>query len=441
MKKICAWIMASAMALTMAGCGASVDASASSDAVKPEQTNGTTNLSIIWWGNQVRNERTQAALDLYTEHNTDVAVDAQFAEWGDYWNKLATASAAHTLPDVIQMDYKYLAQYVENGLLVDLNPYAEAGILDLSHVDAGVLEAGSKDGGLYALCIGVNAPALMYNKTLLDENDITIKDNMTMDEFIDVCKEVYEKTGVKTDLGYGSGDIWEYMVRSTGKHLYEEKKFGVDSAEEFVPYFKLYEEGIAEGWMISPEVFAERAMGSVEQTPIVFGSTPGQRSWCNTAYSNQLSAFEAAAQAENIEIGLTTWPSPDPKKSNYLKPGQFFSVSTDSKAPQEAVKLVDFWTNSVECNEILLAERGIPASSKTAEALNPKLDETQKKAAEYVNNVVTPNSSPISPAAPENSAEVLKLHNMLQEQVCYGQITAQEAAERLFTEGNAILAG
>lgn len=438
MKKLMAWFMAAAMVLSMAGCGAS--SSSASDTPESGETGGKS-MSMIWWGNQVRNEGTQAALELYEEQNPGVTVDAQFAEWGDYWNKLATASAAHTLPDVIQMDYKYLSQYVDNKLLVDLNQFVDAGVLDVSNVDKGILQAGSKDGGLYALCIGVNAPALMYNKTLLDENNIQIKDNMTMDEFIAVCKEVYEKTGVKTDLGYGSGDIWEYMVRSTGKNLYEGNKFGVDSAEEFVPYFKLYENGIAEGWMISPEIFAERALGSIEQAPIVFGTTPEQRSWCSTSYSNQLAAFEAAAQAENIEIALTTWPSPDPKKSNYLKPGQFFSVTVDSKYPEDAAKIIDFWTNSVECNEILNAERGIPASSKTAEALNPKLDATQQKITDYVNNVVTPNCSAISPAAPENSAEVLKLHNMLQEQVCYGRMTAEEAAEQLFTEGNSILAG
>ena len=37
-------------------------------------------MTMFWWGNQVRNERTQAALDLYSETN-GVKLDGQFAEW------------------------------------------------------------------------------------------------------------------------------------------------------------------------------------------------------------------------------------------------------------------------------------------------------------------------------------------------------------------------
>ncbi|MDD3429934.1 MAG: ABC transporter substrate-binding protein [Oscillospiraceae bacterium] len=448
MKKAFAWILTLVMAISLVACGANsaTPAGSTTDSTAPSAstaTAGNTNLSVIWWGNQTRNERTQAALDLYAEQNPGVTFDAQFAEWSDYWNKLATASAAHSLPDVVQMDYKYLKQYVENGLLVDLKPYIDSGVLDVSGIDPGILEAGSVDGGVYAVCIGVNAPALLYNKTFMDENGFTVKDNMTMDEFIALSKEVYKKTGMKTNVSYGAGENFiDYTMRAQSIELYDGNKFGAKSAEDFVPYFSIYENGIKDGWLISPEVFAERTLGSVEQDPLVFGSGADQRSWCTLAYSNLLTAFQAAADAEGVvELGITTWPSADPAKSDYLKPGQFFSVTVDSKDPEAAAKILDYWTNSLECNEILLAERGIPASSKTADALAPKLDSLQQKITDYINNVVTPTCSAISPAAPENSAEVLKLYDSLQEQVCYGKLTAAEAAQKLFDEGNAILAG
>ena len=63
----------------------------------------------------------------YSELNPGVVLDGQFSEWGDYWNKLATASAGNSLPDVIQMDYAYLDQYAKNNLLLDLTPYVEGG--------------------------------------------------------------------------------------------------------------------------------------------------------------------------------------------------------------------------------------------------------------------------------------------------------------------------
>lgn len=44
------------------------------------------------------------------------------------------------------------------------------------------------------------------------------------------------------------------------------------------PYFEIYETGLEEGWMVKPEVFAERSIGTVEQDPLVYGSTPDARS-------------------------------------------------------------------------------------------------------------------------------------------------------------------
>ena len=61
----------------------------------------------------------------------------------------------------------------------------------------------------------MNAPSLFYNKTLLDSLGITVKDNMTIDEFEAVAREVYEKSGVKTDLPYSAGDNYlPYAMRS-----------------------------------------------------------------------------------------------------------------------------------------------------------------------------------------------------------------------------------
>lgn len=396
-------------------------------------------LVVSWWGNQVRNERTQAALDLYTEQNPNITFDGQFAEWADYWNKLATASAGHNLPDIVQMDYKYLQQYVSNDLLLDLTPYIESGVLDLSSVGEGIVKSGTVDGGVYALCIGVNAPSLFYNKTLLDGAGITIKDNMTTAEFMDVCSQVYKKTGYKTNIAYGNGDNFiDYALRGIGVQLFKADKLGATSADQLEEFFNFYEIGMKEGWHVDPSIFAERTIGSVEQDPLVYGSTPDTRSWCAFAYSNQLTATQKAAP-EGTVVGITTWPSANPKASNYLKPGQFFSVSVDSKNPEEAAKVLNYVTNAVDCNEILLAERGVPAASTTAAAIAPKLDEITNVVISFINNVVTPNCSTINPPAPDSATEVFDLIDQIVERLCYSEISSKEAAQELFEQGNQIM--
>ncbi len=448
-KRLISLLLAAMMALAlMTGCGSGGRSSEESEADSKGGTIASKDeskdspgaeLIVSWWGNQTRNERTQQVMDLYTQNNPKVTFDGQFAEWADYWNKLSTASAGHTLPDVVQMDYKYLEQYVSNDLLADLTPYIENGTLDVSGIDENILNSGKVNDGLYAIPIGVNAPALIYNKTLLDQNGITIKDNMSLDEFTDLCKKIYDKTGYKTDIAYGQGDIFiEYTMRSLGAVLYEKGKLGA-TQEQLQKFFEVYEKGISEGWMCDPSIYTERTIGTPEQMPLVYGSSPETMSWCAFSYSNALTALQNAAP-EGTEIELSTWPADDEKAANYLRPGMFFSVTVDSKNPEAAVKFINYWTNDVPANEILLGERGVPASSKVSEAIMDKMDESNIKIIRYINYVVTPTSSVINPPAPEGSAEVSKLVDQLVESVSYKQTTAKDAAAELSQKGNAMLA-
>ena len=91
-KKVIAAVLAGSMCTALlAGCGSSqtdsaqttsteASAEASTEAADAQTTDGSgsANLVMAWWGNQVRNERTQQALDKYHELNPDVTVEGQF---------------------------------------------------------------------------------------------------------------------------------------------------------------------------------------------------------------------------------------------------------------------------------------------------------------------------------------------------------------------------
>ena len=442
-KRSIALLMAGVMAaMSLAGCsgGGSAETGGDTGAQTEQAKDGEKSLTVAWWGNQVRNERTQAALDKYAELNPGVVLDGQFSEWGDYWNKLATASAGNSLPDVLQMDYAYLDQYAKNNLLLDLTPYVENGTLKLDDANQDVLNSGKVDGKLYAVPIGINAPSLLYNKAVTDAAGVTIKDNMTLDEFIEISKTIKEKTGYRTNMAYGvTQEIVQYMIRANGHSMYGEGKLNVESAEEFVPMFKVFEDGVKEGWHVDPSIYAEITPGAVEQDPFVYGASEDSRSWCVFCWSNQIGAYENCKPEDMPEIGITTWPSADAAKSDFLKPSQFFSVSANTANPEEAVKIIDYWTNSMDANNILLAERGVPLSEKVAEELAPNLDEASQLSIQFINEVVSPASSPIDPPMPNGSSEVTELLLQLEEKVAYGQMTSEEAAEELFTKGNEIM--
>ena len=132
------------------------------------------------------------------------------------------------------------------------------------------------------------------------------------------------------------------------------------------------------------------------------------RTWCSIAFSNQIHAFQDAATADGIELGICSWPSADPVKSNYMKPGQFFSVTTDAKNPDVAVAVLNYLINDPQANILLKAERGVPANSEVAAAIAEevnKIDPTYGVAVDYL-AIVEKNSSPIFPPLPSYSGTV-----------------------------------
>lgn len=413
---------------TLGACGGSGSDSGESSS-ESSSSSGSSDLVMAWWGNQVRNEKTQEALDKYKELN-DVTVEGQFYQWNDYWSKMATAAAGNSMPDLIQMDYSYIDQYVENGQLLDLTPYIESGALDVSNIPDNVLQMGVVGDGNYGIAAGVSGNCLFYNKTVTDEAGVTIKDNMTYDEFVEIAKTVTEKTGYRAKLIQDVNYMGEW-ARAEGIPIVE-AKMPVDSADAYVPFFQMVADGIEEGWHLTPENID--ATG-IETDPLVYGSSPETMAWCSiNGTSNQLTALQSAAP-EGADIAITTIPTSDPITSNYLKPALYFSISADTEDPDAAVALLDYLINSEDANAILLGERGVPASTAVTDYIYDLVSETEQESFAYVTDVITPNCSPINPPDPSGMSELNDTLKKAVEKVSYGESTPEEAAQEYYDKG------
>lgn len=390
-------------------------------------------LRFSWWGNQVRNERTDAALKLYSQENPGVTFQEEINEFSSYWDRLAAQSAGNDLPDIIQMDYRYIDQYVSNGLLLDLTPYVESGVLDLGNVAASTVAAGTLNGKLYGACNGLNAPMMVYNKTITDQAGITIGDEITLDEFIAYSKDIYEKTKTPTNIAYGAGTKYlQYYMRDRGEKLYNNQGGLGGQEATYADFFRLYETAVTEGWHTDPAAFVEISATSIEEDAIHSG-----KSWATIVWSNQYAAA-MNSKPEQYEYAACTWPANNITQADFTKPSQFFCVSSNSKNPEEAVKVINFLTNSQECNDILLGERGVPVSSVIADAITPKLKPEEQLVIEFV-TMVSNNCSTLDLPDPVGAAEITNLIDSLTEEVCYKTKTADEAAKELMEKGNAIL--
>ncbi|MGN6712974.1 ABC transporter substrate-binding protein [Anaerocolumna jejuensis] len=393
----------------------------------------TQKIRIAWWGNQVRNDTTLAALDAYTKEHPNVTFETEFSDWSGYWDKMATQAASDNLPDIIQQDYAYVAQYQEKEQLANLDSYVSSGALKVADVNDSVLEAGKMNGSLYAVVAGVNAVSSVYNADMLKKAGLTISEHPTYSEIKELAKKIKEKLGVSTDMPASEWAV-QMMARDKGEVLFDSKngKLGI-SKETALQYFKDIDEEINSDWGLTIDVLQEASTAGVEGSPMATG-----KSWITFPGSNQISAIRSANK-DKIDIAMYPKTDDAAKESMYLRPSMFWCVTEASKNKDTAVDVINYFTNSETAQDNLKAERGVPISSKMAKYMEPSLDEVQKQQFDYIAKV-TKVATPIDPPYPAGSNEVITLLGDLTDSVRYRESTPEDAAARFMKEANEILA-
>lgn len=422
MQRILAMIAACALVCGAAGCGAAPSQAASNQ------------LTIAWWGSQGRNEKQQQVNELFTQRHPGMRIDGQFSQYGDYWQKLATGAAGRQMPDIVAMDLPYMNQYIDNGLIVDLTPYIDDGTFDVSQVSDAVLATGAANGGIYAMSSGVNAPAVIYDKTLLDSLGITIDPDWTLDDFMRISRQVYARTGTRTNAGYyRDTNVLEYLLRARHERLYSEDGINVDDPAAVEPYFAMFQNGIEEGWHLEPTVFSEINLSVMNQDPLVSYTDNAHRSWCAFGWSNSLSGMQSL-MANGDDLALAPWPSDDVEASNYIHPAQFFAITRDCEHPELAAQWIDFYVNDRQANEIMGMDRGMPINGTMVDAVWDRLSADDRESIVYMREMVEPASSTINPPSPAKAVKVnAAVMPGIQEQLLYRRIDARQAA-RMFVE-------
>lgn len=396
-------------------------------------------LRMVWWGSQNRHDRTIQVIEMYEAANPNVDIVYEFANFNDYWTLVNTQAAGGDLACIMQQDYAYLAEWGGRGLLQPLDPFVESGVIDLSNVDDTFVAGGRVDGQLYGLSLGANSQAIILDVDKFEEAGIELPDpQWTWADFEETARALHEALGI---YAYGSpslGDdqIWTSLMLANGVNPFNEENtgFGYDDDQALIDHFNMLVELQNEGVIMSLEEISQGAEGP-ENSPIVTGDAAMQYQW-----SNQVVAITTAA-GEDRHFRLWHLPRPEGgQPANYLKPSMFFSIPSNCENAEEAAKFINFFTNDLEANEVLFAERGVPISSAVREHLQPMLDTTGQETFDFLERVGA-DSSPIFPPNPPGYNDIRNnvWLPLFHDPVLYGQMSVEEGVAAFRSEAEAIL--
>lgn len=439
-RKLLVWTMIAALLLAvMTGCAASKSTPAQDEETSDQTESNGIVLNYTWWGNQVRGERTTKVTEMYTQLHPDITFALEFTDGGSYADLITTRAAAKNMPNIIQADWDKVPEYVDKDLIVPLDDFVSSGVLDTADCDPNTIETGTVDGKLYAMSMGNNARAMFYDATLLESLDLSISMEPTWEEFKELGKTIYEKTGVQTSFCWqiSFSELMRNVIRGQGYEFYNEDKsaLGFDDPAVAEKAFALLEEVGQQEWVVDPAEYA--GITGSELEPIVSG-----KAWNAFITSNMGVGLQTACgDARNLGICVTPNFADAVRQPAYTQPSQLTCVgNVGTQADKEAAAaFLSYIINDVDANKVLLNERGVSMNSKVCEAIAGDLDDISTKIAEYV-TYVAEHGSPAPMLEPACSSQIFDMEKDLRIAVLFGSMSAKDAAEQFFTQANSILA-
>ena len=442
--------------------GSAVDGGDTADVPAGDADAGpTVKLRIAWWGGMARQERTVKVIELFQQKYPHIGFEYASAPIDStaYWLKYEADAVAGDLPDLMQHDHKYLDGWTTRGDLLALDDLVADGSLNLTDVAPALVDGGRIKGKLMGLNLGSNTQAMIVDVDAFTKAGVALPtDSWTWEDFQKIVTDLKTKS-MPSIWGYGlsiaADGIWKslYLSEGTGGWVFNPSNtaLGYTDDKPLVDHLTMAL-ALQKAGAITTRTQQAAApylnTTDVSKYPIVMGLSAMEY----TSGSNLIVATWVAAEAASMAPRkLKMYPVPRRKggvASIYIKPSQYFSITSKSKYAKEAAMFLDFFTNSIEANEILGAERGAPVAAKVAAALKAKLDVTkpdgkgQAEAYDLLERVAK-DARPLPSPDPGSYGSITKAYDMLAlDPLLLTETTTPAAAAAAFRiRANEILAG
>lgn len=296
----------------------------------------------------------------FEEANPDVDIELIYAPHDAYNEKFSAAVMSKQLPDIMELDAPFLANYVWSGYLQPIKPLVDKDLLDdmtESNIAQGTYPI---DKDLYAIGLTDSSVVLYGNKKYLEAIGARIPkgvdDAWTREEFEGYLEKLSKLDGVKwpidTFRGYGIKTEWityAYgpLLESAGCDLIDRKSWvagGTLDSEACVKAMTMMQDWVKKGWIVPTSSGTNQFYAEGQPAALAMGG-------------HWFYAEASAAMKDNIVV----MPLPKIGDKGVSPNGTWiWGISATAKNPEIAGKFVSFLLKDKEYRDYAKSQSAFP---------------------------------------------------------------------------------
>lgn len=312
-------------------------------------------LRMSVWGSLSDQEAYQARLDMAKKEFPNITVELLYTP-DDYDQRIQTMLAGGDAPDIVQLA-EAIHGYSSRGQLVPINDKVSAAGIDLDKRFGTNYKQYQYEGSLYALPDRGGAMIVYYNRDMFDKAGVSYPTgDWKWADFLKAAQTLTLRDGdAVTQYGFAAGGWWpwwmSFIYQNGGSVLDQDGKptFNSDQVKEALQFYNdlVYKHKVAP----SPEDYAN--LGTNSPDPLF---AQGKVAMIMTGFWNIASLrdvkdinWDIAPVWGNVNRGTVAF-------------GSGLAVTSTSKHPDEAFKVIDFLTGEVAQLEIVRRGQDAPAN-------------------------------------------------------------------------------
>lgn len=298
-------------------------------------------------------------IDGFMKENPNIKVEMNIVDGTKYEELMQPRLMAGDAPDVMIMQKGMFLKYKKENWLADISdlPFAEKIKDNQNMLDV----LGDKDGKIYAVPVEGGASSIMiyYNKKIFDKYGISIP--KTEEEFFAACETL--KQNNVDPMVFGGADIWTVYGMFGGvisnEYSYAEygEKFADRIAEGDLAYSEANRKGLETFEKLVKNEYIAKSTASLTYEQSVQYFADGKAAMI--AQGSWLASLEqiTGADPEIFDLGVFLYPAVNKNEAGLrvvsTDVAKYLVVMKDAKHPEEAKKLVEYFSNDAVLKEYL----------------------------------------------------------------------------------------